>query len=157
MFDEEAATKAEDALKARGVTVKTGSGIKQITGNGKVSGVVLQNDDVIEADAVILSMGYVANTELAEKAGLSINKFGQVDVDEYMRTDNYDVFAAGDCAQKRDFFTRRITPGMLASTACAEARIVGMNLFELYTTKNFKGTLSIFSPPWEKMDLVLLV
>jgi len=61
-----------------------------------------------------------------------------------MRTDNYNVFAVGDCAQKRDFFTRRVTPTMLASTACAEARIVGMNLFSLYTTKNFKGTLSIF-------------
>jgi NADH oxidase (H2O2-forming) len=144
VFDEKMSERAQNALQARGVTVKTGHGIKAITGNEKVSGVVLDNGDTIEADAVILSMGYEPNTQLAKSAGLATNRYGQIDVDEYMRTDNYNVFAVGDCAQKRDFFTRRVTPTMLASTACAEARIVGMNLFSLYTTKNFKGTLSIF-------------
>lgn len=145
VFDEKTAQKAEQALMNRGVKVKAGIGIKEITGTDTVNGITLENGEKIEADAVILAMGYVPNTELARKSGIKINDLGQIDVDEYMRTDNYDVFAIGDCAQKRDFFTRRITPGMLASTACAEARIVGMNLYGLTTTKNFKGTLSIFS------------
>ncbi len=144
VFDEKMGESVQNVLQSRGVTVKTGHPLKAITGTDKVTGVTLENGDTIEADAVILSMGYEPNTQLAKAAGLAINRFGQIDVDEYMRTDNYDVFAVGDCAQKRDFFTRRITPTMLASTACAEARTVGMNLFSLYTTKNFKGTLSIF-------------
>ncbi|MCK5849201.1 MAG: FAD-dependent oxidoreductase [Caldisericia bacterium] len=144
VFEEETATKAENALIERGVTVKSGSGVKEITGQGKVSGVLLANGETIKAEAVILSMGYVANTELAKNAGLELNIFGQIEVDEYMRTESLNVLAVGDCAQKRDFFTRRNTPGMLASTACAESRIVGMNLYGLVTTKNFKGTLSIF-------------
>jgi len=34
---------------------------------------------------------------------------------------------------------------MLASTACAEARIAGMNLFKLSAIKTFSGIISIFS------------
>jgi len=145
VFDDTVAEKAENALKARGVTVKSGSGVKEISGDGKVSGVELQNGERLEADLVVLSMGYEPNTSLAKKAGLELNRFGQIKVDEYMRTDCVDVFAVGDCAQKHDFVTRRDTPSMLASTASAEARIAGINLFKLSVTKNFKGTISVFS------------
>jgi len=62
-----------------------------------------------------------------------------------MRTHEPDVFAVGDCAQKRDFVTRRRVPTMLASTACAEARIAGMNLFNLHVVKTFSGTIAIYS------------
>jgi pyruvate/2-oxoglutarate dehydrogenase complex dihydrolipoamide dehydrogenase (E3) component len=34
---------------------------------------------------------------------------------------------------------------MLASTACSEARIAGMNLYKLCSIKTFCGTISIFS------------
>jgi len=34
---------------------------------------------------------------------------------------------------------------MLASTACAEARIAGMNLFQLETVKTFSGTIAIYA------------
>ena len=145
VFDDEAAKKAEEILKSRGVKVKTGSGIKEIAGQGKASAVILQNGEEIEADVVILSMGYVPNTDLAKSSGVSINEFGQIKVDEFMRTDKPNVFAIGDCAGKRDFITRRKSCTMLASTACTEARIVGMNLFKLSTLKTFKGTIALFS------------
>ncbi len=40
-----------------------------------------------------------------------------------MRTDHPDVFAVGDCAEKRDFTTRKVSTVMLASTATSEARV----------------------------------
>jgi len=55
------------------------------------------------------------------------------------------IFAVGDCAEKRDFVTRKTCPVMLASTACAEARIAGMNLCKLSAIKTFSGTISIFA------------
>jgi hypothetical protein len=33
---------------------------------------------------------------------------------------------------------------MLASTACAEARIAGMNIYELSPCKTFSGTIAIY-------------
>ena len=145
VFDDETVKKAEEILKSRGVKVKTGHSVKEITGVGKASAVILENGEKIEADAVILSMGYVPNTDLAKNSGLTVNRFGQIEVDEFMRADKPDVFAVGDCAQKRDFITRRKICTMLASTACTEARIAGVNLFKLSVVKNFKGTIALFA------------
>lgn len=144
-FDEEISSHAERLLVERGVRVVTGTGVKRILGETAVTGVELENGEQLEADAVVISVGYRPNTTLAREAGLRINEQGFIAVDEYMRTDDPDVFAAGDCAEKRDFTTRKPVPIMLASTACAEARTAGMNLFGLSSVKTFGGTLSIFS------------
>jgi len=145
VFDEEMAVKVDETLSSRGVKVKTGIGVKEIIGESKVSGVILQNDEKIEADMVFLCTGYKPNTELASKSGIALNNMGFIKVDEYMRTDKQDIFAVGDCAENRDFITRKIITPMLASTACAEARTIGLNLYKLSTVKTFNGTISIFS------------
>jgi NADH oxidase (H2O2-forming) len=66
-------------------------------------------------------------------------------VDEYMRTIDSDIFAIGDCAAKRDFYTHKEAPVMLASTATAEARIAGANLYRLKVVRENKGTIAIYS------------
>jgi NADPH-dependent 2,4-dienoyl-CoA reductase/sulfur reductase-like enzyme len=145
VFDEELAIKAEETLIARGIKIEAGSGVKALHGNGSVSSVTLQNGKELPADAVILSMGYQPNTELAQEAGLEVNKFGFIKVDQYMRTEIEDVFAVGDCAEKRDFITNKVICTMLASTACAEARITGMNIYQLEAVRTFGGTISNFA------------
>jgi len=144
-FDQDIAIQAEELIKTRGVKIRTGIGVKEITGDKKVAGVLLENGETIEADAVVLSIGYKPNIELAKDAGLPINELGFIRVDEYMRTEDSSIFAVGDCAEKRDFVTRKQNAVMLASTACAEARTAGINLFKLSVVKTFSGTISIFS------------
>ena len=144
-FDKDIASKAEETLKKRGVNIVSGVGVKEIIGESKATGVLLENGKTLEADAVILSVGYKPNTALAENAGLPLNEKGFIKVDEYMRTENSDIFAVGDCSEKRDFVTRKPSTVMLASTACAEARIAGMSLYKLSAVKTFSGTIAIFS------------
>ena len=144
IFDEKIAVQAEEVLKARGVKIISGVGVKEIIGNKKVTEVLLENGEKIEAEAVILAMGYHPNTELAQKSGLKVSEEKYIKVDGYMRTENSDIFAVGDCAEKKDFITRKPSAVMLASTACAEARIAGMNLYKLRSVKTFEGTIAIF-------------
>ncbi|RLF92645.1 pyridine nucleotide-disulfide oxidoreductase, partial [Thermococci archaeon] len=129
-FDDELVNAAEDILKSRGVTLKTGVGIKEILGNKKVEAVLLDNNEKIECDAVILSMGYRPNSELAEKTGLRIGYKKAIWADEYMRTDHPDILAVGDCVERRNFITRKLGNIMLASTATSEARIAAANLYK---------------------------
>jgi len=143
-FDEELTVRAEEILKSRGVNIITGDGVKKILGERKVHSVLLSSGRELEADAVILSMGYQPNIALAKKSGLKINELGFISVDEYMRTSNPDIFAVGDCAEKRSFLTRRQRGIMLASTACAEARVASMNLYKLSAVKVFGGTIAMF-------------
>jgi NADH oxidase (H2O2-forming) len=144
-FDEDISGRVEELIKERGVKILTSTSVSEIVGDGKVEGVKLENGEIIEADAVVLSMGYQPNSALAVKSGIAVSNKGYIKTDDYMRTEDHDVFAVGDCAEKRDFITRKPSPVMLASTACAEARIAGMNLFKLSAIKTFIGTISIFS------------
>jgi len=144
-FDNELSVKIEEMITSRGVKVLCGNGIKEVKGEGKVESVLLEDGSSLEMDAVILSMGYKPNSELAKRSGIYVDESNFIAVDEYMRTHERDIFAVGDCAQKRDFVTRKRVPTMLASTACAEARIAGMNLYNLHVVKTFSGTIAIYS------------
>lgn len=144
-FDKELSDRIEDIIVKRGINVSVNSGVKEVSGNGKVEKVILENGETFAADAVVLSMGYKPNTQLAGTSGIELDHNGFIIIDEYMRTPTPDIFAAGDCAQKRDFVTRRLTQIMLASTACAEARVAGLNLFNIHVVKTFSGTIGIYS------------
>ena len=144
-FDKEFAKIAEDELKKLNVELYLNSTVKRISGNSKVSAVELVDGRKIDADVVILSVGYRPNIELAEKAGLRISIGNRIWTDEYGRTSEKDVFAVGDCSEEKDFFTRETSRVMLASTATFEARIVGANLFSLKVVRVNKGTIGVFS------------
>ncbi len=147
-FDIDLADEAEKILVEHGIKVLTGHGVSEIIGDGKVEGVKIKKGDVIDvlkADAVVLSVGYMPVTNLVKGLDIALNRDGFIKVDEYMRTDQPDIFAVGDCAEKRDFLTRKRSKSMLASIACAEARVAGMNLYKLSTLKTMSGTIAIFS------------
>ena len=144
-FDSEFSTLAEDKLKSKGVKILTGAKVLEFCGKDKVEKVKLSTDNEIEIGAVILGIGACPDTVLARKAGLDLGRGKGIGVDEYMRTIDPDVFAVGDCAGKRDFYTRKDIPVMLASTATAEARIAGANLYQLKVIRENKGTIAIYS------------
>ena len=145
-FSKEVAEKANEIIKNVNVNLYTNNKIDEIIGeNGKVKGVRLANGKELKADIVIAAVGYKPNTKLAEKAGLEINSNGAIRCDNYLRTIEKDIFAVGDCSQTIGFVTGRTDNIMLASTATAEARILGYNLFGIKLLRNFVGTLSVFS------------
>lgn len=144
-FDPEFSKMASDKLSAAGVTVIMGIKVEEISGNGKAEKIKLSDGRVIDAGAVILGIGAVPEVAAAKEAGLDVVERRGICVDEYMRTKDLDIFAVGDCACKKDFYTRRDTPVMLASTATAEARIAGANLFSLKVIRENKGTIAIYS------------
>jgi len=128
--DDEFCIMAEDALKEKGIKVLTNTTAKSITGNGKAEYVELSNGEKLNVDVVILGIGAIPNTELAQKSGLEIGEQKGIKVDEYMRTSDPDIFAAGDCADKISFFTGKPSGLRLASIAAREARLAAINLFE---------------------------
>jgi NADPH-dependent 2,4-dienoyl-CoA reductase/sulfur reductase-like enzyme len=67
---------------------------------------VRTKDDSIDADLVVLGLGVVARSALAEEAGLPIGAKGGIVVDEYQRVDGFDeIWAAGDCVVTNDRVT----------------------------------------------------
>lgn len=144
-FDEEFCILAEEELRKKGVNLWLGRKVESFEGEKRVSAVKLSDGQTIPADLVILSIGAKPNTKLAEDMDLWIGRGGGIWVDEYMRTSDPSIFAVGDCAEKRCFFTRKHLPVMLASTATAEARVAGSNLFGVKVLREIKGTIAVFS------------
>ena len=146
-FDPELSEYMEDKMLNENISFHKDRRTKKIVvdENGKACGVELDNGDIIECDGIILATGYRPNTKLARDSGLSMRQFDTIYVDEYMRTSQSDVFAIGDCAEKRHFLTKRTVPIMLASTATAEARVAAANLYKINIVKSFSGTIDVFS------------
>jgi NADPH-dependent 2,4-dienoyl-CoA reductase/sulfur reductase-like enzyme len=145
-FSEKLTVQADQLIQDQGVKLHVSTKVMEVVGeNGKAAGIKLSNGQTLDADLVIMSIGYCPNTQLAKEAGLELNCNRAIVVDNYMRSPVKDVFAVGDCSQNIGFITGRVDNIMLASTATAEARILGYNLFEIKLVRTFSGTLSVFS------------
>ncbi len=144
-FDQDFSLLVEEKLKNKGVKTLLNTKVVEILGKEKVEGVRFENGEELKIDSIILGIGAIPNTKLATDAGLDLGRGKGIWVDEYMRTSDSDIFAVGDCAGKRDFYTRRDAAVMLASTATAEARIAGANLYQLKVVRENKGTIAIYS------------
>ena len=80
--------------REKGVDVRAGEMVSEASGTG----VKTQSGLELDADAVVAGLGVIADTELAEAAGLEVND--GIVVDEYGRVPGHeDVFAAGDVAR----------------------------------------------------------
>ena len=144
-FDSELSSQVEAYLKKSGVSLVLGTRAEKIVGTGSVTSVLLSSKKRLKADLVLLGIGAKPNSTLAKTADLNINALGAISVDEYLRTSNKDILAVGDCAEKKDFFTRECVGVLLASTATAEARIAGANLFNIRLLRENKGTIAAYS------------
>jgi NADPH-dependent 2,4-dienoyl-CoA reductase/sulfur reductase-like enzyme len=144
-FDDEFCDEVAEVLSSEGIHIHCGHRVASIDGSGRVESVTLDNGGKVRADMVLVSIGAKPASSLAQKAGLRIVENGSIWVDEYMRTDAEDVFAVGDCAVKRDFFTRKDAPVWLASTATAEARNAGTNIYGIRVLHQIQGTITAFS------------
>ena len=144
-FDKEYTDDIERLLSENGVNVMTSTRVNKILGEKSVEAIELGDGRTIPADIVILGLGMKPNGALGQDCGLAQNAKGAILVDQYMRTSDPDIFAVGDCAEKKCFFTGKDVPLLLASTAAMEAKIAGSNAFQLRLIRANKGTISTFS------------
>lgn len=141
--EENAGIAVEEELKKMGVNVLTSTMVEAITGTEKVEGVKLSNGDEIKADVVILGIGAIPNTNLAEKIGLEVDGKMGIKVDGYFRTSDRDIFACGDCCTKFSSITGEPAAIRLASVAASEGMIAGSNLYHL--KRRGKGAVGAFA------------
>jgi len=126
--EEEFCIKVEKELENMGITIKTGAQASELTGSGTVVGVKLADGEVLPADVVIIGIGAQANIDLAVECGLEADPRSGIKIDEFMRTADPDILAAGDCASKFSFITGKPSGIRLASVACSEGMLAACNL-----------------------------
>jgi NAD(P)H-nitrite reductase large subunit len=80
----------------------------------------------LEADAVIIGKGVSANTQIVSESEIKVN-YGII-VDETMRTNMANVFAAGDVAEGINLITGQRQVIATWPNACSQGRTAGINM-----------------------------
>ena len=126
VFDPELGAYVKRQLQAAGMRVLTGTPVRSISGANRADGVVT-DAGTIPADIVIMSIGIRPATEFLKDTGIEMLK-GTIVVDEAMRTNIPDVYAAGDCALVRNAITGKPQWSAMGSTANITARLLAKNI-----------------------------
>ncbi len=88
-----------DLHRSHGVDVRLATQVTALAGQGRVSGVVTGDGRTHAADLVVVGVGIVANSELAQDCGLACER--GIIVDDCSRTADPAIVAAGDCTARR--------------------------------------------------------
>ena len=136
-FDAEASTMIEKVFTAKGVHLLIGARVASLAAQGEGCRATLADGSTLEADLLLVATGVAPVTGFLKGSGVETER--GVLVDEHMRTNIANIWAAGDVAQARGFFTHdRIINGILPD-AVDQGRIAGMAMAEDPGSKTYVG------------------
>lgn len=102
ILDVKSAKQVKKHLENNGIRFHLENTVVRATSKGKqITAVTLKNGKKLPCDLLILAVGVRPQTELAEKAGLAVDR-GIITDTETMQTSNPDIYAAGDCCVSVD-------------------------------------------------------
>jgi len=81
--------------RAEGVVLACGKGVSALRESASGIEIALSDGSSVAVDLLVIGIGAVPVTDLAQKAGLAIEN--GIAVDEHLRTSDPDIYAAGDC------------------------------------------------------------
>ena len=126
-FGPEAAATVEEHLREQGIHLHLDTPVDGLRGEGRVDAIAAGDADV-PVDLALVGVGVAPNVELAEEAGIDLGPTGAIATDEYGRTNDEHVYAAGDCAEATHTVTGAPDHVPLALTANRAGRAIGQTL-----------------------------
>ncbi|HET9908909.1 MAG TPA: FAD-dependent oxidoreductase [Anaerolineales bacterium] len=127
VLDEQESKIVEHRLKEEGVRLHYHSEIGEVLGKrDRVSGVRLVSGETIKCDLVAYAIGIRPRLELAHQAGLATDR--GILVNEYLQTNDPNIYAAGDVAQVFDPRSGRSVLDSLWGAAREQGSAAGLNL-----------------------------
>lgn len=141
-LDEDMAGKIKDLLMQHGVKLILPVKIENIATKGSRKCITL-SDRELEVDFIFFATGTKPSVELAQKAGLEIDKTGAIEVNEYLQTSDPDIYAIGDCMENWDITTGSKRRHLLAANAIRTGYIAGRNAI-LGNRLAYEGTVMPF-------------
>lgn len=117
-LDERAAEYLRMRLEELGIRVITDSGVRQILGEGRVTGVVTRDGDSIDCDTVLICAGIKPVIDLARTAHLKSSN--GILVDDQLKTSDSSIYAIGECCEHRGRTYGLVNPGFEQAAVAAD-------------------------------------
>ncbi|HLI89821.1 MAG TPA: FAD-dependent oxidoreductase [Ktedonobacteraceae bacterium] len=116
-----------------GIDVRTGEAVVEITGkDGQVSGVVTSSGARLPCDLLLIAIGIEPIIDFIQVSGIHCER--GVRVDDYMRTNMPDIYAAGDVVETTDVYTGRVRVHGQWYPALQQARTAAYSMLDLLDT-----------------------
>lgn len=109
----------------KGVNVHTSTKVESIEKAGDGLSVDIGGEK-ISADLVITATGVIPNVDFTAGSGIDVSD--GILIDEYMQTTQENVYAAGDCAQGRDFSTGEYSIQAIQPTAVEHGHLAAVSM-----------------------------
>ena len=137
-LDDDGAKRLRIIMEDMGFSFKLGAKTEEITGKDRVEMVLLEKGETLPAKMVIISAGVRPNLELAKPLRVHCDK--GIVVDDHMKTDSVDIYAAGDVAE----FGNRlfgIWPAAMDQGKAAGSNMAGADI--IYKGTTMSNTLKV--------------
>ena len=127
VLDEQESKIVEHRLQEEGVTLHYQAEITEVTGkSGKVNGIRLVNGKTLPCNLLAYAIGIQARIDLAKRSDLLVER--GILVNEYLQTNDPDIYAAGDVAQVYDPMTGHSVMDSLWAPARQQGYMAGLNM-----------------------------
>ena len=130
-LDRETSQLLQKYLESNNLEILCGVAVEKILGDKNVSGVKLKNGMERKFDIIFQQMGIIPEISLAQKSQLQTER--GIIVNEYLQTNDPNIYAAGDCIQ----FNGKIWGIIPASRE--QAKLAAQHILEL-NPEPYKGT-----------------
>ena len=137
MVDDMAAGLVQTWLEKHGVTVRTNTAVTGIEDAKGKKRLRFKSGGDIVADVVIMATGIRTNLEWLKDSGIAIKR--GIVVDDRLRSNVANVYAAGDVAEGKDLITGEAAVHAIEPTAQEHGRVVGANMAG--KTVSYRGSL----------------
>lgn len=126
MMNETAGGMIRQWCENQGIKVHTSTKVESIDKSGEHLSVALGSGESVDADLVITATGVASNIDFVRDSGIEVDQ--GVKVNEFLQTSSENVYAAGDCAQGRDFSTGEYSVQAIQPTAVEHGQIAARNM-----------------------------
>ncbi len=139
------------AMEAMGVTIHLGKSTAAVLGENHVTGIRFKDGTTLDCDMLVISAGIRPNAEIAQRAGLTVER--AIVVDNHMRcVDDRNVFVVGECAQHRGRVYGLVAPLWDQAKVFAD-QITGRNIDAAYHGSKLATKLKVMGVELASMGI----
>ncbi|MGR9051602.1 MAG: FAD-dependent oxidoreductase [Gammaproteobacteria bacterium] len=122
-LDEEASEFLLGQVQAAGINVLLNTTIDEFIGDNELKTIRLSNGELLPCDTLVSCLGIIPNISLARDANLETNR--GIKVNDYLQTNDPNIYAVGECAEHRSKTYGLLRPGMEQATIAVENIVKG--------------------------------
>ncbi len=107
-LDPTASKMLQKELESQGMNFLLNKQTEKILGKERVKGLRFKDGSKVSADLVVMAVGIRPDVQLAKNSGIQVNR--GIVVDDYMQTDDPNIYAVGECAEHREIVYGLVAP-----------------------------------------------